>query len=207
MCPSTLVEFTLEELETGWTDDGEYIPCFPCLPETDLTLEGYGSGRVTMIGDEGVRDGPQFYFWSLRQRAGMFETRIGTPYRRIGPRETYDLSEEDLAICPGNCLLGPENNSVVLTVNNGDAIDFWFRLLDDDPVEDDVWCGTEEDVGIIGVTGGRFEKKSFRIGPYSTDEWSEMHTVYQFDNTGEALSDHDARCYLRVRVRGVGRTP
>jgi hypothetical protein len=204
MCPSTMVEFTLEELETGWTDDGII---FTPWPEEDEILEGFGRGLVRMIGEDGSeREGPWFYFWSVRQMAGIFEGYLGPSYRSIGPYETYDLAEEDLAICPGNCQLGPGNNSVVLTVNDGDTIDFAFRLLDDD-MEPDVWCGTEEDMGIFLATVGDVEEKRFRIGPYSTDEWSEMHTVYQFDNTGEALSDHDARCYLRVRVRGVGRTP
>ena len=216
MCPSTTVEFILEELWVGATNDSvkikcEYVLFIPvfCWPEFDPVLEGFGNGAWTILGDDGSeQDGPKVYFWSMRQRAALIGGGyFGPAYRKIRPGRTYNLADEDMAICdPGLCFLGPGNNRTVLTVKDGDKIDIWFWLQDDDPIIRDIWCGTEEDLG-PGEPLATHDRKPFQIGPFSTSEWSEMDRTFQFDNSGYALSDQDAECRLTVRVRGLGGSP
>lgn len=135
-CPTATVEFILEELSVGETDDGviwewEWLP--PGFwPKDDHTLEAFGRGWLSMIGpDSSTRDGPTVEFWSMSMRADLIGGGyFGPSYRKIKPNHTHNFESEDLAMCdPGPCSLGPGQNRVVLTVHNGDVIEFFFRLL------------------------------------------------------------------------------
>ena len=92
----------------------------------------------------------------------------------------------------------PNHNCFRLEVSEGDRIEFWFNLRDDDDGVDDTWCGTEEDYTFESEID---ESKPFSIGPYTYNEWDTLWGPFEWDNSGRALSDQDADCTLMVWVK------
>ncbi|MCJ7678141.1 MAG: hypothetical protein MUO35_10520, partial [Anaerolineales bacterium] len=149
-------------------------------------------------------------FWTDECDAGFGQGCLIQP--RTVHNGTINLAEEDLRVCQdGGCTeLGPGNNRVRLVLYQGDQITFPFMLWDVDDVEDDVWCGTTEDIGlqdrasvndyasVTWIVGEVFGERTLR-------EWAEGGFDDEFLNYSyPALSDQDAECRISIRVRGLG---
>lgn len=217
------VEFELLELEVDDLDDGCLLFC------DGESLQAYGTGEWSVIrspwysaatGDFSVwTHDAQVTFWSEECGAGAGEGCLVQP--RTVHNGTIDFVDEDLRICHnGGCSgFGPGHNTVRLVLYHGDKVEFRFVLWDIDGVEDDVWCGTTEDIGVadrLRVGTGRdrdYESVSWIVGEYYDDErtlreWAEAGFTDTFYNYGHNwLSDQDAECTITMRVRGLGLVP
>jgi hypothetical protein len=227
-CPAAIVEFTLDSLAVGETDDGEEIFCdvfviIPyCWTTTDTQLEAYGWGGFYVWRGGELAEHPEagegngFVFWADRC-AGGFTPCFGPVAARffpwpVGDRELIEFEDQNLRICRSvsegafeDCTgFGPNHNSVSLVLHGGDAVEFWFTLRDEDdsPIGvDDTWCGTEEDYSFD--PGGNVEVPIY-IGPYTFNEWATIDQDLYWENDDyEVLSDQDARCGLTIHVRGA----
>jgi hypothetical protein len=211
-CPEfARVEITLEGLQVDDLDDGCVLFC------DGETLQAYGSGEWT------VRDTNDESHYATATTAWMTFWTDGCHGGGPGggclfaPRTIrntdYDLALEDIRTCQGGACsdLGPGNNSVRLTVYDGAAVEFRFEMWDSDTAEDDVWCGTIEDRGLLDydayALGQEYETAVMVIGPYSLREWAEFpyrQVEFLWSNSDEALSDHDADCTLTYSIRPLG---
>jgi len=229
-CPPSIVEITLESLEVGLIDDGVTFHClwdwcFPvcCTPTYDFVAEAYGVGGFNVWNSEnyGRSYGESFFFWT-HDCGGQGEVPLRACLdfhpRNVESNRNIYFEEENLATCDswlGPCTdYGPNHNSFRLEVYEGDRIEFWFNLRDDDTVgASDTWCGTDEDYTFESEID---ESKPIIIGPYSRDDEfggrGENVVVlddgsYRWKNSGEALSDQDAPCTMFLDVRVVSRPP
>lgn len=219
-CPdAAVVEVELLDIEVDDLDDGCLLFC------DGESLQAYGSGELVVIrspfhsaatGDFSVwTHEARVDFWTDECDAGFGEGCLIQP--RTVHNGTIDLAEEDLRVCQdGACTeLGPGNNKVRLVLYQGDQITFPFMLWDVDGVEDDVWCGTTEDIGLrdrarvaTGVDHD-YEGVTWILGEIwgeqSLRQWAEDGFQDWFYNYAfGALQDQDAKCNVHVRVRGLG---
>lgn len=211
---SAVVEFTLLDIEVRHLDDG----CvFFCGGES---LQAYGSGEWLIhsastdalgnpVGDT-VSHVARTDFWTPECDAGFGTGCVFAP--RTVHNGTIDLAEEDLRRCQGGACgtFGPGQNTVRLIVGDEDSVEFSFVLWDVDGVEDDVWCGTMEDVGVrdrlrqgLGLEDIETDAFLVGLGPNSLRRWAEIDFVDTFQNVG-VLDDQDSECTLRVGIRGLG---
>jgi hypothetical protein len=220
-CPdAAVVEVELMDIEVDDLDDGCLLFC------DGESLQAYGSGEFVVIrspwytvanpdSDSFITHEARVDFWTDECDAGVGEGCLIQP--RTVHNGTIDLAEEDLRVCQdGTCSeLGPGNNKVRLVLYHGDQITFPFMLWDVDGVEDDVWCGTTEDIGVgdrfrVGV--GRdndYESVPWIVGEIFGErtlrQWAEANFDDWFPNSAfGALSDQDSDCNFRVHVRGLG---
>jgi hypothetical protein len=199
------VEVSLEALEVSDLDDGCLLFC------DGETLQAYGWGWFTIMHTDGTWDnGPDVGFWQEECING--EGSWCALEYRVVRNERIEWTLEDLRLCPPCDDYGPGQNRVALTLSEGDELSFRFWLYDSDDVEDDIWCGTTEDEGfgdtaLLDLFDQDLEAKPVEIGPFTLEEWAGMDQVFAWDNSGDALSDQDARCTLTIRAHGLGRVP
>ena len=218
-CPEeAVVEIELLNIEVHELDDGCVAWC------GGETLQAYGSGEwiihTPRYDSSGSVVGTVAYpsartdFWTGECGAGFGEGCLFTP--RTVRNGTIDLATEDLRRCQGSACtdFGPGNNTVRLILGAGDTVEFRFVLWDVDDVEDDVWCGTMEDIGFgdrlrRGAGTQEYETAPWVIGEIFGEKslrgWAEASFEDWFPNTAfPALSDQDSECSVHVRVRGLG---
>jgi hypothetical protein len=214
-CPEfAQVEITLQSLRVSRLDDGCLLFC------GGETLQAYGSGEWLVRdtnGEEGGQYATTTLAWMTFWTDGCHGAGIGSGClfnpRRIR-NTTYDLASEDISTSQGGSRseFGPGNNTVRLTVYDGAAIEFHFELWDSDDVEDDIWCGTIEDMGYfdyLAHAGGQgYETAPLVIGPYSLEDWAHFayaDIAFPWSNTDyDALSDQDSHCTLTYSVQPLG---
>jgi hypothetical protein len=215
-CPdAAVVEIELVDIEVRELDDGCILFC------DGESLQAYGSGEFVVIrspwytvanpdSDSFITHEARVDFWTDECDAGLGEGCLIQP--RTVHNGTINLAEEDLRVCQdGGCTeFGPGNNRVRLVLYQGDQITFPFMLWDVDGVEDDVWCGTTEDIGVQDrLSVYDYTSVSWIIGEIFGEqtlrEWAEGGFEDVFYNYAfDALKDQDAKCTVHVRVRGLG---
>jgi hypothetical protein len=197
-CQPITVEITLVSLEVEHIDDG-------VLGGTAVEAYGVGGFNVWHSENYSTDYGQNFFFWT-HDCGGQGQLLFGRACLGFDPHDVESgvirFEEENLATCDsgvGPCTdYGPNHNSFRLEVSEGDRIEFWFNLRDDDDGFDDTWCGTDEDYNFESDID---ESKPFSIGPYTYNEWDTLWGPFEWDNSGHALSDQDADCTLMVWVK------
>ena len=212
--PEVQVEIRLLSLDVRDTDDGVGLECLVwpiCIAVYDFTLEAYGSGGFNVLRSDGrsqVDYGTNFLFFThdcggegLQFMTGC----VGFHPLRVGARPGIDeahvnFADQQMATCHNyRCgAFGKYHDTFTVTVQEGDSIEFWFNLRDDDDAADDTWCGTDEDYTLESEID---ESIPFVIGPRSLQEWLGT-SAEDWDNGANALDDQDANCNLHIQVRG-----
>lgn len=210
----------------------EGIFAWICVPAPDFQAEAYGFGGFRIYHEDGSGVGVAYLLFWTHDCGGQGEVIPPIPVlgvacvdfhpRRVTSNRDIYFEGENLATCdptasPRCTDYGPNHNTFRLLVGEGDTIEFMFNLRDDDPGVDDTWCGTDEDYSSMSEID---ESKPIFIGPYSRDDGfgdryenlertggTGFHGHYEWDNSGDALSDQDAPCELEIDVSVVDRPP
>ncbi len=215
--PQVQVEITLISLDVRDVDDGVRFRCalfVLCIPVYDFEVEAYGSGGFNILRPDGLSQvdyGTNFLFFThdcrgigesfLTACQGFNPRPVGA---RIGIDETHiRFMDEQMVVCQSyrRCTdWGTDDNRITLTVQDGDSIEFWFNLRDDDVGSpDDTWCGTDEDYSFESEVD---ESIPVIIGPHSLEEWLNIFENVRWDNGANALDDQDANCTMHMFVDG-----
>lgn len=212
--PEVEVEITLVSVDVSATDDGVGLECLVwpvCVLVYDFVLEAYGSGGFNVLRPDGLSQvdyGTNFLFFT-HDCGGQGETFltacVGFHPLDVGvaplDERTIRFEDQQMATCTNyRCTaFGTDQNTFTVAVRDGDSIEFWFNLRDDDDGStDDTWCGTDEDYGFESEID---ESRSFVIGPYSLEEWLDVWTE-EWSNRGHALDDQDADCTMDLFFDG-----
>ena len=174
-----LVEVELDSLKTGNLDDG--VECdFPGIGcSVDTTMDTYGSA-VFMFGKEpGVANVLPGDTQGVRLADSVVTVKI---------RSNHTIQWADLPLCrlvdDIGCLgWGRNQNKMVFLLRGGEWMWGNVLLIDSDGIGDDNWCYVQFDLPIM-----------------SLDEWAQLDRT--IDKKWEGI---DGDCFLRVRVRGLGR--
>ncbi len=214
--PQVQVEITLISVDVRDVDDGVRFRCalfVLCVPVYDFVLDAYGSGGFNVLHSDGLAQvdyGTNFLFFThdcggqgeafLIACTGFNPLEIGVS---PGDEGTVRFEDQQMVVCRGyaSCTdWGTGHNTFTVNVQDGDSIQFWFNLRDDDTGSpDDTWCGTDEDYSFESEVD---ESVPFIIGPYSLDEWLNIWPE-DWNNAANALDDQDANCTMHLQVHGT----
>ncbi|MBI5284771.1 MAG: hypothetical protein HY874_06720 [Chloroflexi bacterium] len=213
--PQVQVEVTLISVDVRDADDGVGLECLVwplCIAVYDFTLEAYGNGGFNVLHRDGLSQvdyGTNFLFFThdCGGNGLMFLTGcVGFNPLSVGARPEIDeahirFADEQMATCRNyRCsAFGTNQNTFTVTVQDGDSIEFWFNLRDDDDAADDTWCGTDEDYTFESEVD---ESIPVVIGPHSLEEWLNIFENVRWDNGANALDDQDANCTMHMFVDG-----
>ncbi len=210
--PLVEIEVDLVSMEVGLIDDGVGSACFVivCIPVADFVAEAYGIGGFDVVrADGGMVDwGLSWVFWT-HDCGGLGEIWGGACLafdpRRLPSDNTLLWREERLSMCaprwPEPCGdFATNHHTARVQVGDGDRLEFWFNIRDDDMAADDTICGTTEDYTLESEID---ESRPIVLGPYTLSEWATLFEVVDWDNDAAALDDQDAPCEMQVWFTGL----